>query len=314
MLGYQVVRHTLGEGRRIRPQPNATTAWRPRPFWDRRNHTIYMEGVRPQPEQVRHMARWQEAERGSWGIAVLVRPEFPIEATRLVHMRVLPADRVRRVALGARHHGGGKEHLGGGHPHVAPRLRVAPQLGRAATPAAHGGPPRRGAGRGHEQLGPADAPVHAGLAASVEGSHLARVAAAQPDRSHPRARRPATRQRRGAPRRRFRPPADTRPSCRSARLPTSRARPAGEDRRRRATPMPDSSMRRPWGVTLLLALGFGTAACSSGAPARGAGDDQQHDTGGAQGPRPDVLHHEDNGRPDLDLDDPRRRAHSRRSG
>jgi hypothetical protein len=26
-------------------------------------------------------------------------------------------------------------------------------------------------------------------------------------------------------------------------------------------------MRRPWGVTLVLALGFGTAACSSGAPA-----------------------------------------------
>ena len=33
------------------------------------------------------------------GIAVLVRPELPIEATRLVHMSVLRADRSQRAAL-----------------------------------------------------------------------------------------------------------------------------------------------------------------------------------------------------------------------
>ena len=45
------------------------------------------------------MARWQEAEQGTWGIAVLVRPELPIEATRLVHMRNLRVDRVLRAAI-----------------------------------------------------------------------------------------------------------------------------------------------------------------------------------------------------------------------
>jgi endonuclease/exonuclease/phosphatase family metal-dependent hydrolase len=51
------------------------------------------------PQSTQTLARWQEAERGSWGIAVLVRPTLPIEATRLVHMSVLSRDRVRRAAL-----------------------------------------------------------------------------------------------------------------------------------------------------------------------------------------------------------------------
>ncbi len=58
-----------------------------------------MDGMRPQPARVRAMPRWQEAEPGSWGIAVLVRPDLPIEETRLVHLSVLRADRVRRAAL-----------------------------------------------------------------------------------------------------------------------------------------------------------------------------------------------------------------------
>jgi endonuclease/exonuclease/phosphatase family metal-dependent hydrolase len=98
-LGYQVVAHTLGSGRRIRPQPVAPTTWRPGTMWTARTKALYMEGLRPQPERVGAMARWQEAEPGTWGIAVLVRPELPIEATRLVPMRVLRADRVRRAAL-----------------------------------------------------------------------------------------------------------------------------------------------------------------------------------------------------------------------
>ena len=99
LLGYQLQAHTLGEGRRIRPQPEPPDTWRARAFWAERNKALYMDGVNPQPAKVQAMARWQEAEPGTWGIAVLVRPELPIEATRLVHMRNLRADRVQRVAL-----------------------------------------------------------------------------------------------------------------------------------------------------------------------------------------------------------------------
>jgi endonuclease/exonuclease/phosphatase family metal-dependent hydrolase len=98
-LGYQVVTHTLGRGRRIRPQPGATDAWSPRRFWRAESRALYMDGMRPQKPHVQDLARWQEAERGRWGIAVLVRPHLAIEGTRLVHLRHLRADPVSRAAL-----------------------------------------------------------------------------------------------------------------------------------------------------------------------------------------------------------------------
>jgi endonuclease/exonuclease/phosphatase family metal-dependent hydrolase len=98
-LGYQLVAHTLGEGRRIRPQPDADDHWIARPVWADRNRALFMDGVRPLPESVQTLPRWQEAEPGTWGIAVLVRPDLPVEATRLVHMSALRTDRVRRAAL-----------------------------------------------------------------------------------------------------------------------------------------------------------------------------------------------------------------------
>jgi endonuclease/exonuclease/phosphatase family metal-dependent hydrolase len=98
-LGYQVVAHTVGHGRRILPQPGASASWRPRPVWAERNKALYLDGVRPLPDSVRALARWREAEPGRMEIAVLVRPELPIEATRLVHMSVLRADRTLRAAL-----------------------------------------------------------------------------------------------------------------------------------------------------------------------------------------------------------------------
>jgi endonuclease/exonuclease/phosphatase family metal-dependent hydrolase len=98
-LGYQVVAHTVGHGRRIRPQPGASASWRPRPMWAERNKALYLDGMRPLPESVRALARWREAEPGTMEIAVLVRPDLPIEATRLVHMSMLRADRTMRAAL-----------------------------------------------------------------------------------------------------------------------------------------------------------------------------------------------------------------------
>jgi endonuclease/exonuclease/phosphatase family metal-dependent hydrolase len=45
------------------------------------------------------LERWQQGEPGAMGVAVLVRPELAIEASRLVHMHLLRADRMRRVAI-----------------------------------------------------------------------------------------------------------------------------------------------------------------------------------------------------------------------
>jgi endonuclease/exonuclease/phosphatase family metal-dependent hydrolase len=98
-LGYQIAAYTLGEGRRIRPQAETPDTWRARAFWSHRNKALYMDSMRAQPAKVQAMARWQEAEPGSLGIAVLVRPELPIEASRIVHLHPLRADPVRRAAI-----------------------------------------------------------------------------------------------------------------------------------------------------------------------------------------------------------------------
>ena len=146
-LGYQLAAHTMGRGRRIRPQPDAPGTWRARAMWADENKALYMDGVRPLPERVRALARWQEAEPGTLGIAVLVRPDLPMEATRLVHMR-RAARRPRPAGRpGGRPHGGRGADIGGGHPHGAPALRLAPQLGRTAAPAADRRPAQRGARR-----------------------------------------------------------------------------------------------------------------------------------------------------------------------
>ena len=206
-LGYQVAAHTMGRGRRIRPQPDAPEAWRARAMWADENKALYMDGVRPLPERVRAMARWQEAEPGTLGIAVLVRPDLPMEATRLVHMSVLRADRVLRAALvvdltvdGVPMSVAGTHmaHLPfGSHRNWAELRR---QLQTDARPDAVL------AGR-HEHLGPAGPPVHAGLAPGRDRRDLAHLAPAQPDRPHPRARRRAPGLGRGAPPRRLGPPA-----------------------------------------------------------------------------------------------------------
>ena len=98
-LGYEVRPHTLGSGRRIRPQAGAPDSWRARNPWKPRNMALYMDGIRPTPARVQAMTRWQEGEQGSWGIAVLVRPTLTIESVRVVPMSTLRADRVRRAAL-----------------------------------------------------------------------------------------------------------------------------------------------------------------------------------------------------------------------
>jgi len=99
-LGYQIAARTLGSGRRIRPpQGEAGDTWSSGPIWRNENKALYMDGVRPVSSDVQALTRWQQAEQGTWGIAILVRPSLPIEATRVLPMRTLRADRVERAAL-----------------------------------------------------------------------------------------------------------------------------------------------------------------------------------------------------------------------
>ncbi len=98
-LGFQLFTHELGAGRRIRPQPDADDSWAPKPIWSETKRALYLDGLRPTRESWTALARWQEAEPGTWGIAILLRPTLSIEAKRLVHMSALKRDRVRRAAL-----------------------------------------------------------------------------------------------------------------------------------------------------------------------------------------------------------------------
>lgn len=98
-LGYQVASYPYGEGRRIQAQQDAPDSWRARRFWAKHNMALYMDGVRALPKRVQTMDRWRQAEPGSMSVAVLVRPDWPMEDIRVLPMEVLPADMVRRVAL-----------------------------------------------------------------------------------------------------------------------------------------------------------------------------------------------------------------------
>ena len=101
-LGYQVVAQSLGEGRRIQPQSDADDRWIAQPSFRDRNRALFFDTVhpmRPMRPSVHALTRYQEAQPGSMGIAVLVRPELPMEASRVLRLRHLRADRLRRAAI-----------------------------------------------------------------------------------------------------------------------------------------------------------------------------------------------------------------------
>ncbi len=98
-LGYDVVTHVLGEGRRIRPQDENGSSWISQPSWSNANRALYMDGVKPMPAKVQALPRWQAAEPGAWSIAMLTRPGLSVSSHRVVPLRQLRADGVRRAAL-----------------------------------------------------------------------------------------------------------------------------------------------------------------------------------------------------------------------
>jgi endonuclease/exonuclease/phosphatase family metal-dependent hydrolase len=98
-LGFTAFTHVLSEGRRIRPQDDAPASWIAQPSFRPNNRALFMEGTKPQSAKVQALPRWQEAEPGTWGIAVLVRPDLDVESTTVHPLRQLRADQVRRAAL-----------------------------------------------------------------------------------------------------------------------------------------------------------------------------------------------------------------------
>ena len=80
--------------------------------------------------------RYTEAERGSWGIAVLTRRACWSTASARSTCPSWPAERVRRAAIVVDLTVQGTADLGHRHPHVPPPIRVAPPLRPAeVTPA-----------------------------------------------------------------------------------------------------------------------------------------------------------------------------------
>jgi endonuclease/exonuclease/phosphatase family metal-dependent hydrolase len=98
-LGATVFTHKLGEGRRIRPQPAASDRWVPHRAWSSERRPLYFDGVRPQPDQVQSLARWREADRGIWSIAVLIGPGITVEDWRVLSFSQLRRDPVNRAVL-----------------------------------------------------------------------------------------------------------------------------------------------------------------------------------------------------------------------
>ncbi len=98
-LGYQLVAESVGSGRRIGPQPDAGEGWIAQPSFRDGHRALYIDGARKLRPSAYRLIRWQQAEPGTMGIAVLVRSELPIEATRVLHLHPLRADRLRRAVI-----------------------------------------------------------------------------------------------------------------------------------------------------------------------------------------------------------------------
>jgi endonuclease/exonuclease/phosphatase family metal-dependent hydrolase len=96
-LGYAVVEHPLAHGRRAGPHPRADHRWM-RPFdWRGSSHAIYLDDHRPLGPRVTRSARFEAAEPGAWGLAVLSRR--PVLGQRLIELPALPRDPSARAAI-----------------------------------------------------------------------------------------------------------------------------------------------------------------------------------------------------------------------
>ena len=95
--GYRVVERVLAAGRRAGPHPNADHRWMRPLDWRGSSHAIYLDSERPLGRRVVRTERFQAAEQGQWGIAVLSR--LPVAREEVVELGRLPRDRSQRAAL-----------------------------------------------------------------------------------------------------------------------------------------------------------------------------------------------------------------------
>jgi endonuclease/exonuclease/phosphatase family metal-dependent hydrolase len=99
-LGARAFTCTMAEGIRTRPNPDATSRWKPRVGLRRTGgHALYFDCQRPLSDAVRAQPRVSQGERGTWGIAVIVRDGLEVDDTHTVHLPQLKLDRVRRAAV-----------------------------------------------------------------------------------------------------------------------------------------------------------------------------------------------------------------------
>jgi endonuclease/exonuclease/phosphatase family metal-dependent hydrolase len=99
-LGGEAVTCVLAEGRRAHPHPDATDRWKPPlSLHNVSDHSLYFDSERRLSPKVAALPRVQEAERGSWGIAVVVGPRVALRSSSTFHLPQLRMDRVRRAAI-----------------------------------------------------------------------------------------------------------------------------------------------------------------------------------------------------------------------
>jgi endonuclease/exonuclease/phosphatase family metal-dependent hydrolase len=98
-LGYDLVTCKLATGRRARPHAAATARWMPHLGYRAGMRSLYVSTVRPPHAAEAAAVRYQQAETGAWGIAVLTRGDLAVEGTRELWMPALPRDRVVRAAI-----------------------------------------------------------------------------------------------------------------------------------------------------------------------------------------------------------------------
>jgi len=100
-LGYQVVSCALAEGRRARPDPNATDKWMPPQGLRSGKNALFFDSERPYSPEISASQRFTNAELGSWGIAILTRinPNIVVDDSSILHLPRLARDRVRRAAI-----------------------------------------------------------------------------------------------------------------------------------------------------------------------------------------------------------------------
>jgi endonuclease/exonuclease/phosphatase family metal-dependent hydrolase len=96
-LGYSVFEHQLAAGRRAGAHPQAGLRWMRPLDWRGTSHALFIDSERPLPAKVTDGWRFQEAESGTWSLAVLSR--LPVAAHRFIALPTLRRDVTRRGAL-----------------------------------------------------------------------------------------------------------------------------------------------------------------------------------------------------------------------